>query len=133
MPVCSCLFVWQVRGFEFVDSRRSIMRYHLLVTALFLTKAASRYPSRAAMCSSLEASLYPVAVPASLQLRGGGRVRQHREGASPEPDDSTVRDKEYEDAEAHEYVQRRGDSENSWSRGQEGDKPADRNGSSPDK
>jgi hypothetical protein len=107
--------------------------HHLLVTALLLTKAAGRYTSHAAMCSSLKASLYSVALPASLQLRGGGRVRQHREGASSEPIDSTVRDKEYEDAEAHEYVQRRGDSENSWSRGLEGDKPADRNGSSPDK
>ncbi len=99
---------------------------HILVTALLLTKAAGRYPTRAAMSSSLEASLCSVSVPASLQLRGGGRVLHHR-------DDSTVRDKEYEDAEAHEYVQRRGDSENSWSRGQEGDKPAYRNGSSPDK
>ena len=99
-----------------------------LLVAVLLAEAAGRHPSRAAMlpcvCSPLGASPHLAAVPASMQLRGGGRVR-HDDGGLPGAEDSDVSDKE--DAEQHEHLQ--GDSlEKELGRGQEGDKQAGRNG-----
>ncbi len=110
-------------------SQRGASGKSSLLVAVLLAQAAGRHPSRAAMvpciCSPLGASLYVAAVPASMQLRGGGRVRHH-DGGSSGTEDEGVRDKE--DAEQHEHLQPGDSLEKGLGRGQEGDRQAGRKG-----
>ena len=96
------------------------------LVAVLLVQAAGHHPSRAAVVPCvcpLGAPPYLAVVAASMQLRGGGRVRDH-DGGSPGAEDLEVCDKE--DAERHE----RGDSpeKGGWGRGREEDRQAGQGG-----